>query len=553
MLHLSIGRPPHNNFPGPYDRGHTLTHEIGHWLNLRHIWGDQNNCTASDLVNDTPVQQSPNYGCKTHPSPSCNNGGDMFMNYMDYGDDNCLKMFTNGQKQRARALFITGGARAAMLNSQGCSAIVEPPVTTCGDTLRFPFPGTPVLYFDVDQGYVAGTNTYNDRAKADRFTISSSSLLAGGLFYFGIAQSSNTSLPITIKAWNSNGPGGAPGTVLAQTTAPISAIAQAVSAQSYIALNFPNPVAVNGNFYLGYDVPQAANATISLVTYTFGDANPNTAWEQFSNNSWFPYTYTQSWQISVNYAISAVLTAPQPSAVFTALPSSICEGETVTFQITNASGVENYSWSFPGGSPPTSTASSPVITYMNQGYYGATLSVNNQCFAQPATQTNNNAVSVVAPPPIPNITEQGELLVSSASNNNQWYLNGSLIPGANAQVYTPDQNGVYTVEVNYGSCSAFSAPFQFISLNMDELKAENKNFSIYPNLASDKIFVHWNSSIDFDIEILDLAGRSVFSKSGIAPSQHTLNIHKMGVSIGLYVIKIKIKNKIFTQRIIIVQ
>lgn len=553
VLHRSVGRPPHNTFPGPYNRGRTLTHEIGHWLNLRHIWGDQNNCTASDLVNDTPVQQSPNYGCKTHPSPSCNNGGDMFMNYMDYGDDNCLRMFTNGQKQRARALFATGGARVAMLNSQGCATIVEPPVTNCGDTLRFPLPGTPVLYFDADQGFVAGTNIYNDKAKADRFSVTNSSLLAGGLFYFGIAQSSNTSLPITIKAWNSDGPSGAPGTIIAQTTVPISAIAQAVSAQSYIAINFPNPVAVNGTFYLGYDVPPSANATISLVTNTAGDANPNTAWEQFSNNAWFPYTDAQSWQMSVNHAISAVLTTPQPSAAFSALPSSICEGETVTFQASNTAGIENYTWSFPGGNPSTSTAISPVVTYMNQGTYSASLSVGNQCFSQPTTQTNNNAVNVVAPPPIPNITEQGELLVSSSPNNNQWYLNGSLIPGANAQVYAPDLNGVYTVEVNNGSCSAFSAPFQFISLNMHEINSDNTNFSIYPNPASDEIYVNWNSSANFDLEILDLAGRSIYAKSGITPGIHTFFTQHMGLTIGLYVMKIKSRNKIFTQRIMIVQ
>jgi hypothetical protein len=67
----------------PYHLGRTLTHEVGHWLNLRHIWGDAN--CGSDLVSDTPTQQTSNYGCPTFPKVTCSNGpnGDMFMNYMD--------------------------------------------------------------------------------------------------------------------------------------------------------------------------------------------------------------------------------------------------------------------------------------------------------------------------------------------------------------------------------------------------------------------------------------------------------------------------------------
>src|SRR5690606_30883622 len=98
--------------------------------------------------------------------------------------------------------------------------------------------------------------------------------------YFGIAEANNNNLPITIKLWNGNGANSTPGTVLAQTTVPISLINQAISANSYLIINFENPVAVNGTFYLGYDIPPINSATIALVTNSDGDANPNTAWEQ---------------------------------------------------------------------------------------------------------------------------------------------------------------------------------------------------------------------------------------------------------------------------------
>ncbi|TKK71519.1 T9SS type A sorting domain-containing protein [Ilyomonas limi] len=115
----------------PYNKGRTATHEVGHWLNLRHIWGDDyGDCTGSDLVGDTPNAADENYGCPTFPHVSCSNGpnSDMFMNYMDYTNDACMQMFTTGQKDRMWAVLQSGGARAAIVNSQGCST----PSGSCG-------------------------------------------------------------------------------------------------------------------------------------------------------------------------------------------------------------------------------------------------------------------------------------------------------------------------------------------------------------------------------------------------------------------------------------
>ncbi len=100
---------------GVFGYGRTATHEVGHWLNLRHIWGDAN--CGNDLVSDTPTQQTSNGGCPTFPKSTCSNTSDMFMNYMDYVNDQCMFMFTTGQKARARALFDVGGARVSLLTS----------------------------------------------------------------------------------------------------------------------------------------------------------------------------------------------------------------------------------------------------------------------------------------------------------------------------------------------------------------------------------------------------------------------------------------------------
>jgi len=102
-----------------YDLGRTTTHEVGHWLNLRHIWGD-GPCPADDMVDDTPKARAANYGCAVGAS-SCGSE-DMVQNYMDYSDDYCMNLYTMGQAYRMRALFDTSGFRESLLTSPGCNA-----------------------------------------------------------------------------------------------------------------------------------------------------------------------------------------------------------------------------------------------------------------------------------------------------------------------------------------------------------------------------------------------------------------------------------------------
>src|SRR5262244_928087 len=98
----------------PFNKGRTATHEIGHYLNLRHIWGDTEDCSGSDNVGDTPNCAGPNYGAPTFPTITCNNApnGDLFMNYMDYVDDAAMFMFTAGQVTRMHACL--DGDRASL-------------------------------------------------------------------------------------------------------------------------------------------------------------------------------------------------------------------------------------------------------------------------------------------------------------------------------------------------------------------------------------------------------------------------------------------------------
>jgi len=95
----------------PFNKGRTATHEVGHWLNLRHIWGDAT--CGNDLVGDTPLHNAANFGCPAadHRSTCTGQPVEMTMNYMDYTDDACMYMFSQGQRTRMLAVFANGGPR----------------------------------------------------------------------------------------------------------------------------------------------------------------------------------------------------------------------------------------------------------------------------------------------------------------------------------------------------------------------------------------------------------------------------------------------------------
>jgi hypothetical protein len=113
----------------PYHLGRTATHEIGHWLNLDHIWGDA--ICGNDSVADTPVHEDANTGCPAYPKyNTCSTNPEMPMNYMDYSDDACMSMFTVGQNARMQAVLAPNGFRNSLLFSDACQPLTS--TVSCG-------------------------------------------------------------------------------------------------------------------------------------------------------------------------------------------------------------------------------------------------------------------------------------------------------------------------------------------------------------------------------------------------------------------------------------
>ena len=209
----------------PYGLGRTATHEVGHWLNLRHIWGDAR--CGNDQVSDTPTQQTSNYGCPTFPHVTCSNGasGDMFMNYMDYTDDACMYMFSSGQGDRMDALFASGGSRVSLVASTGGLAPGTTPTPT-------PTP-TPTVAYCASQGNSAaqfidyvqlGSISRSSGADGGYFdgTASSTSVAPGSSqtisFSAGFANKSYTEYFDVYADWNQDGDFADAGETLLTTT-----------------------------------------------------------------------------------------------------------------------------------------------------------------------------------------------------------------------------------------------------------------------------------------------------------------------------------------------
>jgi len=118
---------------GTYNLGRTMTHEVGHWLGLRHIWGDgnaydptgvngtvQGSCPVDDFCNDTPNARAANYSCVSNNN--CGGGAEQVQNYMDYTNDACMDTFTADQKVRMQAVMAQSPRRASLTASSRCQA-----------------------------------------------------------------------------------------------------------------------------------------------------------------------------------------------------------------------------------------------------------------------------------------------------------------------------------------------------------------------------------------------------------------------------------------------
>ena len=370
---------------GSYNKGRTATHEVGHYLGLRHIWGD-GGCSVDDFCSDTPASDGPNYGC---PNTTSCGSTDMVENYMDYTDDDCMNVFTVNQKARIQAVMANSPRRASLPNSTACSGGGGGGGggNACAAT---------VTSFPYGEGFEGGTGGWT-QSSADDIDWTRRS---------GGTPSSNT------------GPGGA----------------SAGSFYLYIEASSPNypskSAVLNGPCFdfsgaaspeLTFDYHMLGNAvgTLNVQASTDGSSwttvftrsgTQGSAWQSaavdlsaYGGNAEvrirFAGTTASSWQGDICIDAIGVTTAaapPAPVANFSGAPTTIDEGGSVSFtnQSSNAS---SYSWSFSGGSPSSSNAANPTVTYNSAGTYSVTLTATGAGGNDSFTRTDYITVNAAPP------------------------------------------------------------------------------------------------------------------------------------------------------------
>ncbi len=145
----TVGGPTNPGTVPPFHLGRNLTHMTGHYLNLAHL---TINCDSILADYCQPVQQSIPFGCPTFPSISCNNGpnGDMFMNYMQYVDDNCMNLFNNFQS--ARMMVTMSMLRSSLSGSVGCDPVGISEINPLNDFNIMPNPFSDYLNIESRNG-----------------------------------------------------------------------------------------------------------------------------------------------------------------------------------------------------------------------------------------------------------------------------------------------------------------------------------------------------------------------------------------------------------------
>ncbi len=387
----------------------TITHEMGHYLGLYHTFNGTSSCsvesdcnTAGDRVCDTPVTIQ-NASCS---NPACS-GTQQVQNYLDYTQQTCQNMFSEGQKLRMRTTLET--QRTSMITSLGCmpvyntdvgiTAVTSPIGTICpGATspkVNLTNFGSNTLTSVTIQSNIDGVGSTNFNWTG--------SLASGSSVIVTLNSITPTSGAHTFYAWTTNPNGTSDqNTSNNQSTGAFTATSGASATLNVIldyfgaettwdVKNSSGSVMVSGGPYVNSQQGLSNLTTICLAAgcYTlnmydaYGDGQgfTNGSFSLTDANNAVLASGTGNWGSTVANPFCIVDPAPggsAPVASFTIQDNTLCKNIENDYTNTSTNTPTGYSWTFQGGTPATSTAASPQnVTYANAGTYSVTLTATN--------------------------------------------------------------------------------------------------------------------------------------------------------------------------------
>jgi hypothetical protein len=423
----------------PYNKGRTATHEIGHWMGLRHIWGD--GTCATDYCNDTPPAQTANYNCPVHPYKlgTCagNTTGEMTMNYMDYTNDACMYMFSKDQKMRAQLIMTNSPMRASLLTSTVCNLptvindiailyVVSPTYSQAITCNNFITPTVAIKNMG-SNAITSATYTYNvDGVNTQTYSWSGNIAPNASLTISmpQINNLSNAAHVYNVGVFNPNG-----------------------SIDPNMTNNYNNQFfSISGSFTLSANsaticagTSTTLNASGSATTYSWNPGAITGATAVVSPTATTIYTLTGKTGTCVNtFTTNVIVSATIPIVVNS---STICSGNSATL---TASGAVNYTWN-PGNTNGNSAIVSPTATTI----YTVSGS-NGSCSGTTTTNINVNSIPTVAVNSGTICSGNSTALTASGANTYSWNTGAT----TSSVSVSPTVTTIYTVIGFNGTCSS---------------------------------------------------------------------------------------------------
>ncbi|MDX2174675.1 MAG: T9SS type A sorting domain-containing protein [Bacteroidota bacterium] len=425
---------------GVYNKGRTATHEVGHWLGLRHIWGD--GTCATDYCNDTPPAQTSNGGCPTHPyklgTCSGNTTGEMTMNYMDYTYDACMYMFTNDQKNRAQLIMTNSPMRATLLTSTVCN------LPSVGNDIGIVSVASPT-YSQV----INCTNKINPILNVTNF---GSTVINNAVFNYYV-----NGMPVQTYTWS--------GTLnpAASTTIALPQISNITNGIKTFSVTVSSPnggtdnnSSNNGNMQ-SFSITGSFTLSATSATICSGSSATLTATGGASTYTWNPgaitgtqavysptattiYTLTGKSGTCINTTTTNITVGGALSISVSPLSSTVCLGGTTTL---TASGATTYTWNT--GSNATSIVVSPTATSI----YTVIGTAGTCSGSKTSTVTIGPGLSLTITPTTPTICSGNTTTLTASGAATYTWNTGS---NATSISVSPIGTTIYTITGKTGVC-----------------------------------------------------------------------------------------------------
>lgn len=509
----------------PFNKGRTGTHEVGHWLNLRHIWGDAT--CGSDLVSDTPVHNTSNYGCPAYPHYSTCTGTpvEMTMNYMDYTDDACMYMFSAGQKTRMRAVLEGLGARASLATSPGCS----PPSGgggTCNAPTNLAASSVTASSAVCSWAAVSGATSYTFEYKTNAATTWTVQTLTGNsTLLSGLTASTtyNTRVKVTCSSGSS-----AYSSTVNFTTSASSSTCNA-------------PTGLTPSNITSTTVTCSWSPVTGASSYTFEiKSNSATTWTTFNTTS-----------TSINLSGLTASTTYNTRVLATCSSGNSPYSSIVNFTSAAAGCTDNFE------SNNSQSAAKPIApgTTIN-ALVGTSTDVDWFKFSNTSTQKNIKVTMTNLVADYDMILYRSSTQVGLSENTgtaNEQIIYNTTTAATTYYVKVYGYNGAFSLSQCYNLLAQISgSSFRTASGETEEVTPVTGEFLVFPNPAANEVslVLPFGKGGEGTLTIMDITGKVLFNqdmKSEEADETHNLDI--TGFKPGLYLVNFRTGKMNYTQKL----